>query len=374
MAQAPSFIERDQQAIIDEMIADYEQRTGKILYPAQVERLLINAFAYREMLVRERIQYAATQNLVDFANAPVLDYLGALLGVSRLAASKATTVLQFTLVNGHSGVTIPQGTRVGSVDGVIVFETLNDEIVPVGTYVVDLTAQSLTEGASSNGLGIGTITNILDPQAFITAVTNTTVTGGGAEQESDSEFRERIKLAPGSFSTAGPRGAYKYFAKSANPSIIDVAVIGPNDTPATGPGEVEIYPLMIDGSVTPPTVLAEVDAAVNDEKIRPLNDEVTVIAPARTDYTIEVDLTLYTTADPIAVQTTVQDALNAYALQKRQTLGQDIKLSQIISKSIVAGEVYDVGVTQPSADIIISAIEFAYCTGVTVNVIGTNNG
>ena len=375
MAQAPSFIERDQQAIIDEMIADYQQRTGRILYPAQAERLLINSFAYREMLVRERIQYAASQNLVDFANAPVLDYLGALLGVERLSASKAACVLHFELVPGHSGVTIPSGTRVSSIDGAVTFETINATVVPIGTNDAYITSEALTEGASGNALSIGTLVNILDPQPFIASVSNTTVTGGGAEQESDSELRERIKLAPGSFSNAGSRGAYAYFAKSANPSIIDVAVVGPNDgVSGVGPGEVRIYPLMDDGSVTPPTVLTEVLEACNDEKIRPLNDDVDALSPVRTDFDIEVDITIYTDADSVSVQSAVETALNEYALAKRQTLGQDIKLSQIISKSIIAGSVYDVSVVSPSADIIINKVQFAYCNSVTVNVIGTNNG
>lgn len=371
---SPEFIERDLQTIINDMIADYEQRTGRVLYPGQVERLLINSFAYREQLIRERIQYAATQNLVDFANAPVLDYLGALLGVERLAASKASCIIRFNLVPGHSGVTIPQGTRVGSSDGQVVFQTLSDEVVPVGTNTVDLTTECLNEGSSGNGLIANTLTNLLDPQPFISSVTNTSETGGGAEQETDVELRERIKLAPGSFSNAGSRGAYAYFAKSANPSIIDVAVIGPNDgVSGVGPGEVHIFPLMADGSTTPTTVLNEVDAVCNDEKIRPLTDEVIVTSPTQTPYDIEVDLTLYTDADPTSTQAAVEAALNEYALAKRQTLGQDIKLTQIIGRSSISG-VYDVSVVSPSSDIIITPTEFGFCNSVTVNVIGTNNG
>lgn len=371
--ETPSFIERDLEAIVSEMVADYEQRTGKVLYPAQTERLLINAFAYREMLVRERIQYAATQNLVDFSNAPVLDYLGALLGVVRLASSRATTILQFTIVNGHSGVTIPLGTRVSSVDGLTVFRTLDDAVVSPGTYSVDLTAECITDGYAGNSFAVGTITNILDPQPFITEVTNTTISGGGANQESDEELRERIKLAPGSFSNAGSRGAYAYFAKSASPSIIDVVVLGPNDTPATNPGEVEIYPLMYDGSVTAPTILDAVEAIVNDEKVRPLTDTVLVYSPTRTDYDIEVDITIYTDADSITVQSAIEEALSAYALGKRQKLGQDIKISQVIKTALITG-VYDVDVISPSADIILDSTEFGYCNSITVNIIGTNNG
>ena len=50
----PDFIERDADKITAEMIAKYEADTGKTLYPAQAERLLIDLWAYREMLVRVR--------------------------------------------------------------------------------------------------------------------------------------------------------------------------------------------------------------------------------------------------------------------------------------------------------------------------------
>ena len=59
----PNFIDRDPAQITSEMIAQYEDASGKKLYPAQAERLLIDLFAYRENLVRIAIQEAAKQNL-----------------------------------------------------------------------------------------------------------------------------------------------------------------------------------------------------------------------------------------------------------------------------------------------------------------------
>ena len=44
----PDFIDRDPAQITSEMIAQYEDASGKKLYPAQAERLLIDLFAYRE--------------------------------------------------------------------------------------------------------------------------------------------------------------------------------------------------------------------------------------------------------------------------------------------------------------------------------------
>lgn len=375
MAQAPEFIDRDLQVIIDEMIADYEQRTGRVLQPAQVERLLINAFAYREMLLREKVQFAATQNLVDFAQAPMLDYLGALVGVSRLAASSATVTIQFTLVAGHGGVTIPQGTRVATTDGQAVFLVDEDAIVAPGVNTVSVTASNITEGDGGNGYTIGTVTNILDPLPFLSAATNTDISGGGSAQESDDILRERIKLAPASFSNAGSRGAYKFFALSASPSVIDVEVLGPGDEPTypVDPGNVHIFPLMDDGSETPTTVLNEVNAAVNSEKVRPLTDTVSVFAPTRIDYDLEVNVTIFTDAVSGDVQSNIEEALNAFVLEKRQKLGRDIMQSRIIAASMIQG-VYNVEVVSPASDLIITPTEFGFCNSVTVNIIDSTNG
>lgn len=116
----PDFIERDADKITAEMIAKYEADTGKTLYPAQAERLLIDLWAYREMLVRVAVQEAAKQNLVAFSREPMIDYLGELVDVYRLAAQPATTTLQFSVDEALAiDVLIPAGTRVSASDSII---------------------------------------------------------------------------------------------------------------------------------------------------------------------------------------------------------------------------------------------------------------
>lgn len=362
----PIFVDNDVNAIVEEMVAFYESATGRVLQPAQIERLLINGFAYRESLLRAAIQDAAVQNLVDFARAPVLDYLGALVGVTRLPASSAECTLEFTLVNGHTGVTVPAGTRVQSTDGKVVFVTSEALNVISGDTSASVSAICQTAGTTGNGYAVGTISDLLDPQAFIVSVENTDQSAAGSDAETDDELRERIKLAPGSFSNAGSSGAYKYWAKSANPSIIDVAVSSPT------PGTVLILPLMSDGSITPQAVLDDVYAACNDEKIRPLTDTVLVEYPTRIDFTLNIKLTLYDTADGATVTDAVEEALDAFLLAKRQTLGQDIVGTQVIKTCHVDG-VYEVDLTT-FTDISVADGEFAYCTGYTITIENYVNG
>ena len=60
----PNFIERNPEKIINEWIALYEEKSGKSLQPAQIERLMIDVGAYRESILRVAIQETAKQNLL----------------------------------------------------------------------------------------------------------------------------------------------------------------------------------------------------------------------------------------------------------------------------------------------------------------------
>ena len=84
------------------------------------------------------------------------------------------------------------------------------------------------------------------------AVSNTTVSAGGVEIEGDEAYRERVLLAPESFSVAGPVGAYQYWARQASPAVVDVHVA--NDTDGGGQpigGRVAVTVLAKDGLPIP---------------------------------------------------------------------------------------------------------------------------
>lgn len=364
--EAPILIPNDVNSIISELVASYEDITGRTLQPAQVERLLIQAFAYRESNLRAQIQYACEQNLVDFANAPMIDYLGKLVGVTRLPAVAAETDVEMTLADDHVALTIPRGLRIQAIDGSAIFTVKNDVDVEEGVTPVTVVCICDTPGAAGNGYLAGYISTILDPYVWLLLATNTDTSAGGTDAETDDELRERIKLAPGSFSNAGSRGAYEFFAKSAHASIIDVVVLGPPDIAA---GLVNIYPLVIEATTTPTEVLDAVSAACNAENVRPLTDTVTVISPTRVEFTITLNIKLFGYADEDTVVAAITEAVTAYHISKRKQLGQDIVTSQIIGEAMVYG-VYSAEVEEDVAGLVaeIGATEFGYCTLLTVNV------
>ncbi|ECZ8522792.1 baseplate protein, partial [Salmonella enterica] len=158
----PDFIDRDPAQITSEMIAQYEEASGKKLYPAQAERLLIDLFAYRENLVRIAIQEAAKQNLVAYSRAPMLDYLGELVGVHRLPAQAAKTTLQFSVTQAaKSNLVIPQGTRASASDSVM-FATDEDVLLPAGSLSVAVTATCVVTGEPGNNWQPAQISALVD--------------------------------------------------------------------------------------------------------------------------------------------------------------------------------------------------------------------
>ena len=72
----PNFIERNPDTITNEWIKLYEEKSGKTLQPAQIERLMIDVAAYRETVLRIDIQETAKQNLLSYANLVNLEHIG----------------------------------------------------------------------------------------------------------------------------------------------------------------------------------------------------------------------------------------------------------------------------------------------------------
>lgn len=336
----PVFVEHDVKAIKEEMIAFYESSTDKTLQHAQPEMLLINALAYREFLFRYKVNEAAKQNLVDFATAPILDYLGRLVGVERLAPSKAVCTIVFTLTDGHGDLVIPAGLRVATTDGLVVFETNEPTPVVEGVAEAQVECTAQTEGTIGNGYTLGKVSEIQDPQPYLVSATNIETTNGGGNAETDEQLRERIKLAPSIFSVAGSRDAYVYWAKTASPNIIDVEVR------SQVPGRVQIYPLMESGS-TPNAILDAVFKICDDVKVRPLTDTVIVAAPTEVDYEIEVNLTLLDSATQDYEENKASDALSAFVVAKRKKLGQDIVRAKII-EALASDGLYNIEVVSPA--------------------------
>ncbi|MEX2155125.1 MAG: baseplate J/gp47 family protein [Gemmatimonadaceae bacterium] len=357
----PSFIERDPAVIRAALIEQLEASLGRTLQPAQIETILAETLAYMETLVRIAIQDAATQNLVAFSRAPALDYLGDNIGVLRIQAKSASCTIRFTLVAVQgANVVVPAGTRVQTPNGAVTFETDEELVILAGQAFGDTIAHATVAGVIGNGVIIGQVKVILDPVALVASAANTDATAGGAEIETDDAFRERIRQAPNQFSVAGSIGAYRFHTLAVSSLITDVSVTSPT------PGTVRIYFLTSTG-LPSAGLIADVLAALTDEKVRPLTDTVEVQAPTEELYQIEAVVRPLVGADGPTVLADAIAATNAYKDERAAGIGRDIVPSALIAALTVAG-VYDVGLILPAALIEVSDSERARCTDVDITL------
>lgn len=363
-----SFAERDAATIEASIITTYEAISGRQLSPGDPVRLFLEAVAAIIINQRSIIDYAAKQNLLSYAEGEFLDALGALvLGPDggRLPAKPAITTVRFTLsaVQG-STYTVPIGTELSGAN--LLFETSALLEIDAGDLTGDVLVQAVVPGVAGNGVLTGQIKTLVLPLPFMASVSNLSTTQGGAEAESDDNFYQRIRLAPDSFSVAGPEGAYVFWARTANQSIIDVSVYGID----IEPGNVYVRPLLEGGVLPGSPVLNQVEAVLTDSTIRPLTDNVIVLAPTAENYTIDIDY--WIASDRITevsnIQTRVAAAVEEYRIWQRSKIGRDINPDELIQRMKTAGA-KRVVVTTPVFTVLTNT-EVAQETAVTVGYQG----
>ncbi|MDU4942951.1 MAG: baseplate assembly protein [Mixta calida] len=245
---------------------------------------LLQENAYREVILRQRVNEAAQANMVAYASDGDLDQLGANNGVTRLT------------------------------------------LVPAD---------------------------------------DTTIPPTPAVMESNDDFRLRVASAFEGLSVAGPTGAYEYHAKSADGRVADASAISPS------PACVTVTVLSREGSgEAPADLLAVVDAALNDEDVRPVADRVTVQSASIVNYTVEAVLYLYPGPEAEPVRAAAEKKLAAF-VSAQARLGRDIRKSALYAALHVEG-VQRVELAQPAADVVLDKTQAAYCTGYSITVGGSD--
>ena len=316
-----------------EMVADYEsyisEATGQsvTLERSSVHRMELYAAAAQIYQAMQYIDRQGKQSILKYSYSDFLDNLAIFKGVTRTPATAATTTLRFTLSTERDVATgIPQGTRV-STAGSTYFATDVYAEIPAGSTTVDVPATCTVAGTDGNGFAAGELSTIVDPIPYVASVTNTT------EIESDEDLAERVFLAPGAYSTAGPEDGYLYHAKAYNPAIGDVVATSDQEA-----GTVDIVFIMANGDTPGEEMIEGLEGYLQGKTIRPMTDLVRVAAPQEVTYTI--NLTYYINRSDSAKAVTIQAAV-AQAVADYQTwqraIGRDINPSQLVRMVMDAG-------------------------------------
>lgn len=221
-----NFIETDAGTILDTVIDALESGIDEELYPGDERRLLGETMAQVVVTIYNTVNDACRQRLLRYARGTVLDDIGDTRKVTRHTPTLATTTLRFGVSEPvASNIIIPAGLKVTG-DFERYFITDKTVVLYAGASTAEVTATAENGGAEYNDIAPGVLDTIVDVSdvPLLDYVANVDATSGGGDEEDDEAYRERIREAENSLSTAGPAKAYKYFALSANPRVSDAVV------------------------------------------------------------------------------------------------------------------------------------------------------
>lgn len=324
------YVETDAAKIYTAVVGSLMDAVGEPLYPGDERRIFGDALVAVFVSLYNEFNDKMKQRTLQYARGQVLDAIGARYDVVRAEPAHATATFRFSVSAAQAqNIIIDAGTRITS-DGTTYFATDETAVLQAGSLYVDVPGTCSEGGSQYNGFTVGTIATLVDLIPYISSASNITISSGGDDgepytEEGDDRFRERIRLAPATQSTAGPESGYRYFALSADPDIIDVAI----DSPSAN--VINIYPLMTGGEVPDEDTLDKVEAACSADDVRPMTDLVTAIAPTQVSYDIQIKYycTKDNEADTIRAVEGEGGAIDRYNEWQTGALDRDINPDQL---------------------------------------------
>jgi phage-related baseplate assembly protein len=315
---APNIIEKiDFEAIKAEIINDYKARfpAAEVGLASESVIKLIETVAYREMLMRQRVNDGANAVLLANAKGSELDFLGNRFNVLRqLITEKNKTTIPPTQAVYESDERFKQRIQL-SLEG---FSTAG----PVGAYVFHAMATS----AQVKDIAI-------DSPRFTHA-------------NLDAAIKAQL-----------PEGTIvltcTYDAGLTNPS----------------PGDIAITTLSTQGNGAPDEDLASaVLTKLSADDIRPLTDHVRRRDVEIIEYALEANLYMYTGPDTESVRLVAVQAVTDY-IKSQHKIGRDITLSGLYAALHQPG-VQRVELVKPTSNIVVNGYQAAFCNSIKVTIGG----
>lgn len=160
-----------------------------------VTRTLSEALSREIAIVYEQINQAYRSAFIDSATGKSLDYVVAILGVTRKTREFARGLVTFFRAPGSSGnITIPEGTVLLADKGAVRFETTELRTLQRGQARIDAPVRAAKDFKGAKGrVDAGKIDAVLAPIEGIDRIINFEATILGAEDETDEELRTRAK-------------------------------------------------------------------------------------------------------------------------------------------------------------------------------------
>lgn len=318
-------------------------------------RGLLELFAWGQWQLYNFLAVVHKQAVPADSDGDWLDLHARQVAEGRKLATKAVGKIKFMRGDGNGNVLIPKGRIVRTLpDGngrVFRYVTTASSVLPAGEDSVLVEAEAEEYGADSNA-SAGQICELVTPVAGISGVANSAewLMSEGANEESDSQLRERYSLA-----WAANNGCtkYAYMAWALRvPGVTSVSIL---DQHPRGQGTVDI---VVRGSDILPTdaLLEKVRGAIAPNA--PINDDWLVKGPVpvpcRIDGAIE-----YIMGDPEAIRHEAENRIRAMFAETSpiadvtaMRIGQDLTLDLLTHTLMAVAGIKRVIWQSPQADVV----------------------
>lgn len=320
------YLSYDPDEIWDEMITNYVEAGGDVLYPGDEKEMLLRSVQADIVQIFAGVDNALRMQTLRYAVGDYLDIIGEKRGCERIEASAATATVSITTnATGETSV-LEAGTGM-TCDGEV-FYLLTEDVSLTGTQQT-LTATVVCDrtGVVGNGLLTGTSMDLVTEDDNINSIIVTSDATGGNEEEEDDVYRERIREYGLTSVTTGPKQQYESAAKEVSSEILDAEAIN-----LTG-GQVGIY-LIFSTDTGKAAIMQAVLDALSSDSVRPLTDQVSVYEATAVTYTLNVE---YECENPGELTAEVADAVSEYQDWQDNTIGREFNPDRLMAALYQAG-------------------------------------
>lgn len=267
--------------IYERMKNNYIESSGKNFDEASEIAVRMKVMAGEIFNAYSSLEWLKRQMFASSASGEYLDYIARERGIERRQATKAKGVLTFSVEEASSDpILIPRGTVVvtpGS--NPLRFYTTEDAVLPLMTMSVSVNAEAEVAGFAGNILAGINFLPVSVP-AEIVQIRNNSRFVGGADTETDSSLRERIKDTYYCVPNGMNKAYYQQLAKTVD-GVKKVGVV----SFARGAGTINVYVSGNEDDISQ-AVVDEVAQVIQSK--REINLDVQVFAAVKSPYNLNV--------------------------------------------------------------------------------------
>ena len=331
---------RSAEEIYQEMLAVFTEKTGFSMDGAGDVAVRLYAAAAQIESLYLYSDWALAQSFPQTAQGEYLDLHGAMRGVARKAAEKASGTVRFSVNEARAdAVDIPAGT-VLMTTGLTRFVTKAGAAIAAGSLSADVPAEAERAGASGNAAA-GTVTLMAAIPPGVSACTNPEAFTGGADAETDEDYRARV-LASFSYLPNGANSAF-YETRALSHAGVAAAAVTPR---VGGIGTVGVT-IASNSGVPDAALLEEVRADL--AAAREIAVDVTVSAPSTVTVALRATLKPAAGVSFEAAKAAAEAAVRGYFTGAR--LGKPVYRAVLGELIYGTGLVENYTIKAPAADV-----------------------